>query len=39
MDPEKWPEAKRIDQNVIVSGLLSDGFADDPLPITEEQNL
>lgn len=26
LDPAKWPEGKTIDENVLVSGLLGDGF-------------
>lgn len=39
LDPTQWPEAQRLDQNRIVSGLLGDGFDEDPLPITEGHNL
>lgn len=39
LDPEQWPEARRLDQNGIVTGLLGEGFNEEPLPITEEHNL
>jgi very-short-patch-repair endonuclease len=39
LDPAQWPEAQRLDQNRIVSGLLGEGFDEEPLPITEEHNL
>jgi hypothetical protein len=39
LDPEQWPEARRLDQNQIVTGLLGEGFNEEPLPITEEHNL
>ena len=39
LDPTQWPEAQRLDRNRIVSGLLGDGFDEDPLPIAEGHNL
>jgi very-short-patch-repair endonuclease len=39
LDPALWPQAAGLDRNVLVSGLLSQGFDEAPLPIGETQNL
>jgi very-short-patch-repair endonuclease len=39
LDPAQWPETRRLDQNRIVSGLLGEGFDEEPLPIAEDHNL
>lgn len=39
LDIEEWPQARRIEGNALVSGLLLEGFDDAPLPIGEDQKL
>lgn len=39
LDPDRWPEAQRIDRNELVCGLLGEGFSGDPLPISENEQL
>lgn len=39
LDPAMWPAATGLDRNALVTGLLSQGFDEPPLPIGESQNL
>lgn len=39
LDPAQWPDAQKIDNNELVRGLLSEGFAREPLPIGENERL
>ncbi|MFO0899707.1 MAG: DUF4011 domain-containing protein [Pirellulales bacterium] len=39
LDPDRWPDARRIDEHPLVSGLLGDGFPAEPPLFDEDDSL